>query len=50
MISVPLGLQKLGIAVAFINFNIKGGPLVHTLKACEARALIIGAGRVGMLH
>lgn len=38
------GLQKLGIAVAFINYNIKGTPLVHVIKACEAKALIIGSG------
>ncbi|WAQ97831.1 S27A2-like protein [Mya arenaria] len=37
-------LQKLGIAVAFINFHIRGQPLIHTLKASEAKALIIGAG------
>ncbi|XP_045156369.2 long-chain fatty acid transport protein 2-like isoform X2 [Mercenaria mercenaria] len=37
-----LGLQKLGIAVAFINFHIRGQPLIHTIKACEAKALIIG--------
>ncbi|KAH3858043.1 long-chain fatty acid transport protein 2-like isoform X2 [Dreissena polymorpha] len=39
-----LGLQKLGIAVAFINFHIRGDPLVHTLRACEAKVLIIGQG------
>ncbi|XP_060577324.1 long-chain fatty acid transport protein 2-like [Ruditapes philippinarum] len=38
-----LGLQKLGIAVAFINYNIKGQPLVHTIRACEAKVLIVGA-------
>lgn len=38
------GLQKLGIAVAFINFHIKGQPLIHTIKACEAKVLIIGSG------
>lgn len=38
-----LGLQKLGIAVAFINFHIKGQPLTHTIKACEAKALIVGS-------
>ncbi|XP_060577290.1 long-chain fatty acid transport protein 2-like isoform X2 [Ruditapes philippinarum] len=37
-----LGLQKLGIAVAFINYNIKGQPLVHTIRACEAKVLIVG--------
>jgi len=39
-----LGLQKLGIAVAFINFHIKGAPLIHVVKACEAKVLIIGNG------
>ncbi|XP_045156370.2 long-chain fatty acid transport protein 2-like [Mercenaria mercenaria] len=38
-----LGLQKLGIAVAFINYNINGQPLVHTLRACEAKVLITGS-------
>lgn len=38
-----LGLQKLGIAVAFLNFHVKGQPLVHAIKACEAKALITGS-------
>ncbi|KAL3866997.1 hypothetical protein ACJMK2_044238 [Sinanodonta woodiana] len=37
-----LGLQKLGIAVAFINYNIKKKALVHSLRSCEAKVLIIG--------
>ncbi|KAL3866996.1 hypothetical protein ACJMK2_044237 [Sinanodonta woodiana] len=37
-----LGLQKLGIAVAYINYNIKRKALVHSLKSCEAKVLIIG--------
>ncbi|XP_053388808.1 long-chain fatty acid transport protein 2-like [Mercenaria mercenaria] len=41
-----LGLQKLGIAVAFINYNINGQPLVHTIRACEAKVLIVGSGNI----
>ncbi|KAL3865947.1 hypothetical protein ACJMK2_043291 [Sinanodonta woodiana] len=39
-----LGLQKLGIAVAFINFNIRMKPLVNSIRACEAKVLIVGQG------
>ncbi|XP_053405486.1 long-chain fatty acid transport protein 2-like isoform X2 [Mercenaria mercenaria] len=38
-----LGLQKLGIAVGLINYNINGQPLVHTIRACEAKVLIVGS-------
>ena len=38
------GLQKLGIAVAFLNYNVKGQSLVHTVRACEAKVLILGEG------
>ncbi|KAK3585281.1 hypothetical protein CHS0354_040225 [Potamilus streckersoni] len=37
-----LGLQKLGIAVAFINFNIRMKPLVQSIRACDSKVLIIG--------
>ncbi|KAK3584860.1 hypothetical protein CHS0354_027610 [Potamilus streckersoni] len=37
-----IGLQKLGITVAYINYNIKGKALVHSLQSCEAKVLIIG--------
>ncbi|KAK3586016.1 hypothetical protein CHS0354_033137 [Potamilus streckersoni] len=37
-----LGLQKLGIDVAFINYNIKKKALVHSLKSCDAKVLILG--------
>ncbi|KAL3865943.1 hypothetical protein ACJMK2_043287 [Sinanodonta woodiana] len=39
-----LGLQKLGIAAAFINFNIRMKPLVHSIKVCGAKILIVGQG------
>ncbi|KAL3865941.1 hypothetical protein ACJMK2_043286 [Sinanodonta woodiana] len=39
-----LGLQKLGIAAAFINYNVRQKSLLHTVRACEAKALILGHG------
>ncbi|KAJ8303998.1 hypothetical protein KUTeg_017581 [Tegillarca granosa] len=39
-----LGLQKIGLGVAFINYHIRAKALLHSIKACEARALIIGLG------
>ncbi|KAK3584859.1 hypothetical protein CHS0354_027609 [Potamilus streckersoni] len=37
-----LGLQKLGIIVAFINYNIKKKALIHSLKSVDAKILILG--------
>ncbi|KAL3866995.1 hypothetical protein ACJMK2_044236 [Sinanodonta woodiana] len=37
-----LGLQKLGITVAFINYNIKKAALIHSLKSCDAKVFILG--------
>ena len=39
-----LGLQKLGIVVAFINYHIRAKPLVHSINVSEAKALIVGPG------
>ncbi|KAL3865944.1 hypothetical protein ACJMK2_043288 [Sinanodonta woodiana] len=39
-----LGLQKLGIAAALVNFNIRMKPLVHSIKVCGAKILIVGQG------
>ncbi|GFR76961.1 very long-chain acyl-CoA synthetase [Elysia marginata] len=39
-----LGLQKLGVAVAFINFNLKMHPLVHSVLAADPKYLIVGSG------
>lgn len=38
------GLRKAGLSAAFINFHLKGNPLVHSLKVSEAPVLIIGQG------
>ena len=40
------GLQKIGIAVAFVNYHLKSAPLAHTIKVSEAKLLIVGEGTV----
>lgn len=40
------GLQKVGLCVAFLNHYNKGSPLLHTIKASKARAVIVGPGRI----
>ncbi|XP_056008267.1 long-chain fatty acid transport protein 2-like [Ostrea edulis] len=37
-----LGLQKVGLCVALLNHYNKGSPLLHTIKASKARAVIVG--------
>ncbi|KAK3731937.1 hypothetical protein RRG08_044996 [Elysia crispata] len=38
------GLQKLGVAVSFINHNLRSSPLVHSILAVQCSALIFGSG------
>ncbi|KAK3097888.1 hypothetical protein FSP39_014187 [Pinctada imbricata] len=37
-----LGLQKVGLAAAMINYHLTGQPLTHSIKAGSPKALIIG--------
>ena len=39
------GLQKLGVSVALINFNLRSKLLSHSVLAAEPVALIVGAGQ-----
>ncbi|BFY97259.1 hypothetical protein BsWGS_00299 [Bradybaena similaris] len=39
-----LGLQKLGIAAALINYNLRSRPLMHSILATDPKYLIVGAG------
>ncbi|CAG2233248.1 Very long-chain acyl-CoA synthetase,Bile acyl-CoA synthetase [Mytilus edulis] len=39
-----LGLQKIGLAAAFVNYHLKSTPLAHTIKVSEAKVLIVGEG------
>ncbi|XP_057592002.1 long-chain fatty acid transport protein 6 isoform X2 [Hippopotamus amphibius kiboko] len=42
-IHVWFGLAKLGCVVAFLNSNIRGVSLLHCIRSCEPRALVVGA-------
>ncbi|KAL5004482.1 hypothetical protein ScPMuIL_017938 [Solemya velum] len=44
-----LGLQKLGLAVSFINYNLHGKSLLHCLQISEAKVFIVGEG-TELLH
>ena len=39
------GAQKLGVAVALINFNLRSKPLSHSIMAAGPSALFVGAGQ-----
>ncbi|KAH9520445.1 hypothetical protein Btru_060803 [Bulinus truncatus] len=41
-----LGLQKLGITVALINFNLRLQPLIHSIRSTEPKYLIVGSGDI----
>lgn len=45
-IHVWFGLAKLGCVVAFLNSNIRSNSLLHCIRSCEPRALVVGAGKV----
>ncbi|KAL8606639.1 hypothetical protein ACOMHN_025738 [Nucella lapillus] len=39
-----LGLQKLGVSVALVNFNLRFKPLAYSVLATEPKAFIVGSG------
>ncbi|KAJ8304562.1 hypothetical protein KUTeg_018145, partial [Tegillarca granosa] len=39
-----LGLLKLGLTVAFVNYHLRAQPLAHILKTSEAKIIIVGDG------
>ena len=41
-IGMWLGCTKIGIVPAFVNSNLQGQPLIHSIKAASAVALIFG--------
>lgn len=45
-VHVWFGLAKLGCVVAFLNSNVRSNSLLHCIRSCEPRALVVGAGRV----
>ncbi|XP_077479541.1 long-chain fatty acid transport protein 6 [Stigmatopora argus] len=48
-VCVWFGLAKLGCPVAFLNTNIKSKALLHCLKCCGAKALVVGTDLVECL-
>ncbi|XP_036166241.1 long-chain fatty acid transport protein 6 isoform X2 [Myotis myotis] len=42
-VHVWFGLAKLGCVVAFLNSNIRSTSLLHCIRSCEPRALVVGA-------
>ena len=38
------GLLKVGLADAFVNFNLTSRSLLHSIKTSEGKVLIVGAG------
>ncbi|XP_061732865.1 long-chain fatty acid transport protein 6 [Nerophis ophidion] len=49
-IHVWFGLCKLGCQVAFLNTNIKSKSLLHCIRSCEAKALVVGTGLVHLVE
>lgn len=49
-VSCWFGLAKVGCSVAFLNINIKSKSLLHCFDCCGAKTLIIGSGRLKLLH
>ena len=45
-VHVWFGLAKLGCVVAFLNSNVRSVSLLHCIRSCEPRVLVVGAGRV----
>ncbi|XP_045693941.1 long-chain fatty acid transport protein 6 [Phyllostomus hastatus] len=41
-VHVWFGLAKLGCVVAFLNSNIRSNSLLHCVRSCEPRALVVG--------
>uniref|UniRef100_A0A8C9T033 long-chain-fatty-acid--CoA ligase n=1 Tax=Scleropages formosus TaxID=113540 RepID=A0A8C9T033_SCLFO len=50
VVCVWFGLCKLGCQVAFFNSNTRARALLHCLRSCGARALVVGADLVHLLE
>ncbi|XP_053147766.1 long-chain fatty acid transport protein 6 isoform X1 [Hemicordylus capensis] len=49
-IHVWFGLAKIGCVVAFLNFNIRSGSLLHCISSCAPKMLVVGADMLGTLE
>ena len=41
-----LACSKLGLKTAFLNYNLKSSALLHCIKACTVRAVLVGKGKM----
>ncbi|XP_047412037.1 long-chain fatty acid transport protein 6 isoform X1 [Sciurus carolinensis] len=44
------GLAKLGCVVAFLNCNVRANSLLHCIRTCEPKALVVGADLLGIIE
>ncbi|KAL4617666.1 long-chain fatty acid transport protein 6-like [Arapaima gigas] len=49
-VCVWFGLCQLGCQVAFLNCNVRARALLHCLRSCGARALVVGSDLVNLLE
>ncbi|KAM9252697.1 long-chain fatty acid transport protein 6 [Dugong dugon] len=49
-VHVWFGLAKVGCVVAFLNSNIRSNSLLHCIRSCEPRALVVGADLLGAIE
>ena len=42
-VTIWLGLAKIGVVPAFINYNLRHESLVHSVKVANCKAIIFGA-------
>ena len=45
-----LGLSKIGVVSALINFNLRGDSLAHCINIAKAKSVIYSPSLSGMLH
>ncbi|MAP95751.1 MAG: long-chain-acyl-CoA synthetase [Ponticaulis sp.] len=47
-VAIWLGLAKIGVTTALINYNLQGSGLAHCIKIAEPRAVIMGPDQIGL--
>lgn len=38
---VWLGLSKLGVVIAFVNYNLRSQPLTHSISVADCKAVVV---------
>jgi len=42
-VAIWLGLAKIGIVTALVNYNLRGNPLLHALQIVNSKAIIFSS-------